>query len=141
LAKYIPYRFGLDEFRSFHNFIVNCHARIEDMVVFPTLKEFYVEDFPEYAKLVDWIGNDHKLLEKLGNSVIEYGSRGSLENFNVRLELYFKILMEHNLREERQLFPNWFRDIDEDIRNGCTSRSMQVIDEFFWEKYIGVTGL
>lgn len=124
----------MDEFLNFHNFIVNCHARIEDEVVFPTLKEYYLRDFLEYAKLIEWVGNDHKLLEKLGDSIIQYGIRGEEENYRSRLELYFKILKDHNLREENQIFPNWFKDISENIRGICTSRSKKIIDRFFMEK-------
>lgn len=39
-VKCNPFKVGVDEFSSFHEFIVNCHAKIEDEILFPTLKNF-----------------------------------------------------------------------------------------------------
>lgn len=98
-----------------------------------------MDTFVEYVKLIELVGNDHELLKALGNRVIEYGKRGDFENYNKRLELYFKILLEHNIREEEQIFPSWKRDIDENTKNECTRLSRKIIEEYGVGKYTKIT--
>jgi hemerythrin superfamily protein len=140
LAKCNPYIKSVDEFVSFHDFIVNCHAKIEDDIVFPALKNLYKGKYEEFVKLIEWISNDHKLLDTLGNKVIEYGRAGRQENYRERLSLYFKILLEHNTREESQLFPNWFKEIANTTRTSCTKRARKIIENYGLEKYTKLTG-
>lgn len=133
-------RMGVDEFSSLHGFIVNCHARIEDDLVFPVLKKHYMDSYEEYAKLVEWIGNDHRLLETLGNKTISYGIDKDWINYRRRLNLYFKILVEHNLREEVEIFPNWLNEIDRETRRKYTAKAKEIIEEYGLEKYTRLTG-
>ena len=140
LARCRPLEISLDEFSNLHDFIVNCHAKIEDEIVFPVLREHYIGEYEEYAKLVEWIGNDHKLLETLGNRTIEYGVDKDWENYRRRLNLYFKILVEHNHREEEEIFPKWLREIDNVIRSKCTEKAKRIIEGYGLEKYTKLTG-
>lgn len=129
------------EFKSFHDFIVGCHAKIEDEIVFPLLKKRFSGVDDSFAKLVQWISNDHKLLDTLANNVIGYGLSGDREIYEERLNLYFKLLMEHNLREESQLFPRWFSDIDAETRMEAMEQARKVIMEYGLNKYTEITGL
>jgi len=129
------------EFASFHDFVVGCHARIEDEVVFPVLREHFSGVDEGFVKLVEWIGNDHRLLDTLAGNVIGYGRSGEREVYEDRLNLYFKLLMEHNLREEAQLFPRWFQDLPREVRVRATEEARKIIVEFGLKKYTEITGL
>ena len=129
------------EFAAFHDFIVGCHARIEDEVVFPILKEHFRDVDDEFVKLVEWIGNDHKLLDTLAGNVIGYGGSGGREIYEDRLNLYFKLLMEHNLREEKQIFPIWLKELPGEVRVKATEQARKIIMEFGLRKYTEITGL
>lgn len=129
------------EFAAFHDFVAGCHARIEDEAVFPMLKEYFSEMDETFVKLVEWIGNDHKLLDTLAGNVIGYGRSGERETYEDRLNLYFKLLMEHNLREEAQLFPRWFKDLPQDVRTKATEDARRIIMAFGLKKYTEITGL
>ncbi len=66
----------VEEFASFHDFILSCHAKIEDEIVFPILSKYYSGRDEDFVKLVRWIGNDHKLLDTLAKNVVRYGRTG-----------------------------------------------------------------
>ncbi len=141
LVKCSSLKVCVEEFASFHDFIVNCHAEIEDKIVFPTMKKFYQDKSMEYTKLIEWVGNDHQLIGTLGVNVIKYGEGGDIDSYKNRLDLYFKLLIEHNLREEKDIFPNWLLDIDEETRKRCSEEAKRVIEKYGIEKYTELTGL
>ena len=80
---------GWKMLEELHNFVVNWHARIEDKYVFPILEGMGINLRP--------LSNDHLLIEKYGNSVLR-------ERRKDWVERYAKIVMDHNLNEEK-LFP------------------------------------
>ena len=80
---------GWKMLEELHNFVVNWHARIEDKYVFPILEGMGINLKP--------LSNDHLLIEKYGNSVLR-------ERRKDWVERYAKIVMDHNLNEEK-LFP------------------------------------
>jgi Uncharacterized conserved protein len=65
-----------------HDFVVNWHAKIEDKYLFPLL--------PERTKP---LSNDHRLIEKFGNSVIR-------ERRKDWVSRYVDIVINHNRNEE-----------------------------------------
>ncbi|BFH73768.1 hypothetical protein SJAV_17120 [Sulfurisphaera javensis] len=69
-----------------HNFVVKWHAMIEDKYVFPL-----------YGEKAKPFSHDHLLIEKYGNSVLK-------ERRKDWVERYIKIVLDHNLNEENQLF-------------------------------------
>lgn len=69
-----------------HNFVVKWHARIEDKYVFP----LYGDNAKPYS-------HDHLLIEKYGNSVLK-------ERKIEWIQRYIKIVLDHNLNEEKFLF-------------------------------------
>nr|MCL7344577.1 hemerythrin domain-containing protein [Candidatus Aramenus sulfurataquae] len=70
-----------------HRFVVDWHAKIEDKYFFPLLGD-KARPFT----------NDHLLIEKYGSSAISQRRRDWIER-------YVKIVLDHNLNEERELFP------------------------------------
>jgi len=65
-----------------HHFVVNWHAKIEDKYLFPLL--------PERTKP---LSNDHRLIEKFGNSVIR-------ERRKDWVSRYVDVVINHNRNEE-----------------------------------------
>jgi len=114
LDRCISEEMDVESFKSFHDFIVGLHAKIEDEVLFPAFKEAY-KDSDEVLYLVDRLYSDHLLLKKLGEKIIEYGESGELSLYKKRLERYMIILIDHNRSEEKLLFPLW-KYVDEKIR-------------------------
>ncbi|BAB66673.1 hemerythrin domain-containing protein [Sulfurisphaera tokodaii] len=89
-----------------HYFIVNWHAKIEDKYVFPVLEKMGINVKP--------LSNDHLLIEKYGNSVLK-------ERRKDWAERYIRIVIDHNLNEEK-IFPkeierDILKDIITDMRN------------------------
>ncbi|MCH1770388.1 MULTISPECIES: cation-binding protein [Metallosphaera] len=77
---------GLSLLRDTHNFVVKWHAMIEDKYVFPS--------FGDKAKP---FSNDHLLIDKYGTNSISQGRKDWIQR-------YVKIVLDHNLNEERELF-------------------------------------
>ena len=65
-----------------HDFVVNWHAKIEDKYLFPLI--------PERTKP---LSNDHRLIEKFGNSVIR-------ERRKDWVSRYVDVVIDHNRNEE-----------------------------------------
>ncbi|BCU69843.1 hemerythrin domain-containing protein [Stygiolobus caldivivus] len=93
---------GWEMLRTTHYFIVNWHAKIEDKYVFPVLEKMGINVKP--------LSNDHLLIEKYGGSVLKERRRDWAER-------YIRIVIDHNLNEEK-IFPNQLgREILKDIIN------------------------
>ncbi|AHC51944.1 cation-binding protein [Sulfolobus acidocaldarius SUSAZ] len=77
---------AINVIKKTHEFVVNWHAKIEDKYIFPL--------FGEKAKPYS---NDHLLIERYGNSAIQQR--------NIEwIKRYVKIVLDHNLNEERNIF-------------------------------------
>ena len=59
------------------------------------------EDLTENIKR---ISGDHKLLETLAQNLIKWKSQGREDLIDSRIELFFETLMEHNQKEETDVF-------------------------------------
>jgi len=103
-------------FEETHNFIVRWHAMIEDKYVFPA-----------YGDKAKPLSNDHLLIEKYGNSIIEQKRKDWLER-------YVNIVLDHNRNEEEQLF------IEKRFLDNSWS---EIIKEYvkYSDNYLKITGL
>ena len=126
-------KMDLESFKSFHEFIVEVHAKIEDDMLFPVIKDQYKED-DDIRYLVERIASDHLLLSNLGKKIIEYGEKGETELFSRRLERYMLILIDHNKSEENLLFPLWKR-IPENIRRDADKKASELVSKFGYGKF------
>ncbi len=92
-----------ETFLGLKDFVFNVHAMTEDMVFFPRMLAYLrmPEDLTENIKR---ISSDHKLLETLAQNLVKWKSQGREDLIDSRIELFFETLMEHNQKEETDVF-------------------------------------
>ncbi len=98
-----------------HRFVVDWHAKIEDKYFFPSLGD--------KAKP---FSNDHLLIEKYGSSAITQRRKDWIER-------YVKIVLDHNLNEEKELFP--YVSMDESLMDSILGEAKA------FPRYSEITGL
>lgn len=123
---------SMESFKDLHELVVNLHAKVEDEVVFPAVIEENESD-QEFVKYVKRISADHRLIETLGNNIVEWYEQGNAEMLNRRVPLYFKVLTDHNMNEERDIFHR--------LRTNLGDRGRKFIVEFGVERYSRITGI
>ncbi|NON61253.1 MULTISPECIES: hemerythrin domain-containing protein [Acidianus] len=107
----------LNEFEKLHDFVVNSHAKVEDIVVFPLVEK----------KIVDPYSHDHLLIKKYGDGILKDRRMDWIER-------YIKTVLDHNKGEEEKVFPTLKQEIS-------LEPSIRIIKEFGNEKYYYITGL
>jgi hemerythrin superfamily protein len=122
---------ALDGFIPFNEFVINCHAKHEDEIVFPILMK-KEEDDQEFIKYVKRISADHKLIATLGGNIEKWINEKNFEMLERRIPLYFKTLLEHNLNEEKDIFVRWKPEYAVPFKH--------IINSFGAEKYRSITG-
>ncbi len=125
-----PIEHWYTRFSDFNDFVINCHARHEDEIVFPRLIDAYEDE--DFRKTVRRVSADHKLIATLGSNILNWLSRGDHELLRMRIPLYFKVLLEHNSSEEQLLFKRWKPEMGSSFR--------RIILEFGVSKYMEITG-
>ncbi|MDP8024033.1 MAG: hypothetical protein RAK20_06175, partial [Conexivisphaerales archaeon] len=113
------------------DFVVNCHAKHEDEIVFPTLMTKEQKD-QEFVNYVRRISADHKLIATLGSNIERWMNEKNYEMLERRVPLYLKTLLEHNLNEEREIFARWKPEYALPFKH--------IINGFGIEKYKSITG-
>ena len=136
LDRCIRDEMDVESFKSFHDFVVNLHAKIEDDILFPSLKEAY-KDNEDIVYLINRIHSDHLLLKKLGDKIIEYGEKGEESLYRKRLDRYMIILIDHNRSEEKLLFPLW-KDVDPEIKSNADKMAQELVSKFGYGKYTSI---
>ncbi len=122
------------DFKRINDFVVNHHAVIEDAYVFPKIKASNSSDV-ELIKNIDRISADHKLIETLGNNIVNWINSNDADMLKRRMPLYWKTLYDHNLLEEKTVF---FRSRD-NIDN--VDGIIKSINSFGMDDYIKITGI
>ncbi len=122
---------AISDFNDFNDFVVNCHAKHEDEIVFPILISKNQDD-KDYVSYVKRISADHKLIATLGNNIVSWIKEKNYEMLERRLPLYFKILLEHNSNEEKDIFVRWKPEYSVSYK--------KVILEYGVDKYTKITG-
>lgn len=131
---------SVETFGEFHRYLKECHVEIEEKILFPILKAYVWTDSQEFVSKADRILADHKLIDTLHANLIKWYTSGDLETYHERLPLYFKLLLEHNEREEEIVFPRWDRlPADEII--GTVREAENIIESFGMKKYMEMVGL
>ncbi len=123
---------AVEGFRAFNDFVVNCHAKHEDEIVFPILMSKEERD-QEFVKYIKRISADHKLIATLGDNIGRWIQEKNYEMLERRIPLYFKTLLEHNLNEERDIFVRWKPEYAVPFKH--------IINIFGTEKYRLITGV
>ncbi len=104
-----------DEFARLHRFIVDVHAKAEDLYVFPLFPEKEIHPFAA----------DHKLIQSFGDSLLRERDRR-------RFERYVAVVIYHNDHEELEVFPKVARQLPV---------AMDVIEGYGLEEYVKIVGL
>jgi hemerythrin superfamily protein len=102
-----------EEFAKIHDFIINVHAKMEDLYVFPLASD-----------LAKPFAADHKLIEKFGSYLMSTRDRD-------RFERYVATVTYHNDHEETDLFP----------KIGTVETRMDVIRNYGIDRYRAITGI
>lgn len=123
-----------DRFVTFHEFLLNVHIVVEEKVVFPSLSQPLWEDSRDYTKKIEQIAADHKLLDKLAQNLIHWKNGGNEELYHERMPLYYRLLIEHNGREEAELFDRW-KSLDESAYKSASIEIYNIISSFGVDKY------
>lgn len=123
-----------DRFVNFHEFLLNGHIVVEEKIVFPSLSLPLWDDSKDYTAKIKQIAADHKLLDKLAQNLIRWKESENEELYNERIPLYYKLLIEHNGREEDELFDRW-QSLDKSVYISTSKEIYNIISSFGAEKY------
>ncbi|MEZ0248987.1 MAG: hemerythrin [Thermoproteus sp.] len=104
-----------EEFARLHDFVINVHAKAEDLYIFSLFPEREIHPFAA----------DHKLIESLGNYLLREKDRR-------RFERYVAVLTYHNDHEELEVFPKVKREVPV---------AMDVIESYGLDRYVKFVGL
>ncbi|MEM0155650.1 MAG: hemerythrin domain-containing protein [Thermoplasmataceae archaeon] len=129
-----------EKFSNFLDYLERCHIEIEEKVCFPVLETFPFADSADFSGRVRRIKADHKLLATLGNNITKWANSGNIELAEMRLPLFYRTLVDHNLSEDNELFPRWI-DIGKEDLNSTMREALSIISTFSTEEYLKVTGL
>ncbi|MGI0092115.1 MAG: hemerythrin domain-containing protein [Nitrososphaerales archaeon] len=123
------------------DFVRNCHAKIEDEVIFPKLKEILSspkEDGQQLVKALSRLEADHKLIDMIGEQIKVRTAEGDVEAMRKKVMLYADTLESHNSSEEALVFPFWTLDGSE---SDLVQRAKRIIEEFGRDRYFRITGV
>jgi len=127
------YLFELDDF------IVGCHARIEDEVVFPALRKVGRPDADAVVTVTGKLEEEHKLLKMLSDNMRLMVAEEATKLDRDKVALYVSTVESHNSSEEILVFKFW-DDLDRETRVESTNRVKKIIGEFGTARYLRVTG-
>jgi|SRR5579862_1105156 len=121
-------------------FVRGCHARVEDVVVFPHLEEILtVPDRDNFLKTISRLEADHKLIDTIGEQIRLRTAQGSdPETLRKRILLYATTVESHNSSEESLIFQFWESGNDD---KWITEKTLEIIREFGLNRYFQVTGI
>ncbi len=131
---------AFDQMYEFHRFLKECHIEVEEKIFFPVLKESSWKDSKEFFSQIDMIIADHKLINTLFQNLAKWNNDGNRQLYAERLPLYFKILEEHNDKEENLIFPRWAQVPPDAIRN-TVKEALNVEESFGIDRYLSTVGM
>ncbi len=125
---------------SFHEYLEKCHIEVEEKIVFPLLLNRESEPDPKFREEAGRILADHKLIQALFGNLTKWVSSEDFNNFNSRYPLYFRLLQDHNDKEDAIVFPHW--SLITDCKNtDARKEAVNIIESFGKKKYIDLTGM
>ncbi len=131
---------GEVQLSEFHGYLKNCHIEIEEKIFFPVLKGHSGEDSKGFIRLVDQIIADHRLIDTLFLNLVKWSETGETKLYGERLPLYFRLLEEHNDKEEDLVFPRWRTVPSEDIKD-TLKEAVNVIESYGLPRYMKTIGI
>lgn len=125
-----------DSIYEVEEFVRNCHARVEDEVIFPKLRESGDE---KLGKVLSRLEADHKLIDTIGDQIKLRTARGDVETLRKRILLYMSTVESHNSSEESLIFQYW--KAGESEERDTKTRARKIIEEFGLNRYFAITGI
>jgi hemerythrin superfamily protein len=120
-------------------FIRTCHAKIEDEVVFPKLRDSLQQTLQEkVTKDLSRLEADHRLIDKIGDQIKIRTVEGNRESLEKRILLYINTVESHNSGEELLIFPHW--NVPDTEEQEAKSRAWKIIENFGLSRYLALTG-
>jgi hemerythrin superfamily protein len=130
-----------DSIYEIEEFVRNCHARVEDEVVFPKIKELLnAPDKEGLLKIISRLEADHKLIGTIGEQIRQRTAEGDYEVLQKRILLYATTVESHNSNEESLIFPYW-NPRDAETNTIVRNQAMKIISEFGLNRYLQTTGI
>ncbi len=136
ISKYLK-QDSLTDFSEFHDYLRSVHIEIEEKIVFPVIYESIPESRPDVRREIDQIKADHKLIQTLAGNIVKWMEDQNTELVHERFPLYFRLLKEHNLNEDRLVFP-WWKGIDGERIRTARREIASIIDAFGRERYLNI---
>ena len=129
-----------DSIYEVEEFVRGCHAKVEDEVVFPHLKEILsVPNRDDFLKVISRLEADHKLIDTIGKQIRSRTAQGNdPETLRKRILLYATTVESHNSSEESLIFQFWQSGSED---KWITEKAMEIIREFGLNRYFQVTGI
>ena len=131
-----------DSIFELDDFVRNCHAQVEDVIVFPKLKEMLSSrsEAGELVKSLSRLEADHKLIDKIAEQLKIATSHGDIDLVRKRIMLYVNTVEIHNSSEETVIFPYWKTTGEAEERKlGLEAR--KIIEEYGRDRYLKITGI
>ena len=121
------------------DFVRNCHARVEDDIVFPRLTQIMATKEEQLVKALSRIEADHKLIEKIGEQIKNSTIQAETEALRKRIMLYANTVESHNSSEESLIFQYW--NASETESREIISKAKNIIEQFGRDRYFRITGI
>lgn len=139
LRVYFRYMRSLNSDHLFEvdDFILGCHARIEDEVVFPVLRNAGSET-SGVTTLTSKLEEEHRVLQMLSNRMRATVLQKTTPLDGDIIALYASTVGSHNSAEETTVFKYWDQ-VDSESRAECTSQVRRIVGEFGAARYLRVT--
>jgi hemerythrin superfamily protein len=137
VALRVHFHFDSDKSDSIYeieDFVRNCHAKIEDDLVFPKLR-----NIPEAKQNLSRLEADHRMIDTIGDQIKLRTTQGELEIFRKRVSLYKNTVESHNASEESLVFPYW--NVSETEEHEAATKARDIIESFGLNRYLSVTGI
>jgi hemerythrin superfamily protein len=128
-----------DSIYELDDFVRNCHAKIEDEIIFPKLRQILGVKGEELVKTLSRLEADHRMIEKISEVLMSKTAEGDIETSRKRTMLYADVLESHNSSEETLVFPFWSIN-DPKEESLIMHRARKVIEEFGRDRYFRITG-
>lgn len=128
-----------DYFFEIDDFILGCHAKIEDEVIFPALRKIGGPEAEKIDKTTRKLEEEHKLVEMLSSNMKQAVVEGTKALDRDKVALYASTVESHNESEEIFVFKFW-NDLDRETRAAATDGVKRIIGEFGTARYLRLTG-
>ncbi|MDG6908414.1 MAG: hemerythrin domain-containing protein [Nitrososphaerota archaeon] len=119
------------------DFVRNCHARVEDEIVFPSLEQMVGTESQQLTKIISRLEADHRLIEKIGEQIKIHTAQDESEALRKKILLYADTVESHNSSEETLIFQFWKADSEKERES--IDKARKIIEEFGRERYFRVT--